>query len=161
MGSAMESADGFRTDAAGPFADHSPRRPPPAPDLTPLLADILASLRELIVLQREQLDLARRAEDRYQKQVHSQREEFGRWLDENHLTHGGCKQAEETLRTMLGTALRGLVDHIDEHADALLDADFARADLLDRFGSAIGQLSTLYGVVKRLNVVDRAQSNEK
>ena len=122
-----------------------------------LLRELLVATREMIALSREQLELGKKAEERYQRQMQGQREEFERWLGENELSDGRCAQAEEVLRNLLGTSMRSLIDHIDDNCDAILESDFARGELVDRFGPPMGHLSTLYNIVKRLNLVDKTR----
>jgi hypothetical protein len=126
---------------------------------TRLLRELLVANRELIALSREHLELAKKAEDRYQRQMQGQREEFERWLGENELDDGRCIMAENVLRSLLGGSMRTLVEHIDDNCDAILESDFARSELVDRFGPTMGHLSTLYNVVKRLNLVDKAKQD--
>jgi len=122
-----------------------------------LLRELLVATREMIALSREQLELARKSEERYQRQMQGQREEFERWLGENDLTDGRCASAEEVLRSLLGASMRSMVEHIDDNSDAILESDFARTELVDRFGPPMAHLSTLYNIVKRLNLVDRTK----
>src|SRR5215212_1931272 len=116
-----------------------------------VLRELLVATREMIALSREQLELAKKSEERYQRQMQGQREEFERWLGENDLTDGRCAQAEEVLRSLLGASMRTMVEHIDDNSDAILESDFARSELVDRFGPPMAHLSTLYNIVKRLN----------
>src|SRR4051812_25824840 len=122
-----------------------------------LLRELLVATREMIALSREQLELAKKAEERYQRQMQGQREEFERWLGENELADGRCTQAEEVLRALVGNSMRSLIDHIDDNCDATLESDFARSDLVDRYGPPMAHLSTLYNIVKRLNLVDKTK----
>jgi len=123
-----------------------------------LLRELLVATREMIALSREQLELAKKSEERYQRQMQGQREEFERWLGENDLTDGRCASAEEVLRSLLGSSMRTMVEHIDDNSDAILESDFARSELVDRFGPPMAHLSTLYNIVKRLNLVDKTKS---
>lgn len=123
-----------------------------------LLRESLVATRELIALSREQLELAKKSEERYQRQMQGQREEFERWLGENDLTDGRCAQAEEVLRSVLGASMRSMVEHIDDNSEVILESDFARSELVDRFGPPMGHLSTLYNILKRLNLVDKSKS---
>jgi len=123
-----------------------------------LLRESLVATRELIALSREQLELAKKTEERYQRQMQGQREEFERWLGENDLTDGRCAQAEEVLRSLLGASMRSMVEHIDDNSEVILESDFARSELVDRFGPPMAHLSTLYNILKRLNLVDKTKS---
>jgi hypothetical protein len=125
-----------------------------------LLRELLVATREMIALSREQLELAKKAEERYQRQMQGQRDEFERWLGENELTDGRCAQAEEVLRSLLGTSMRTMIEHIDDNCETILESDFARGELVDRFGPPMAHLSTLYNVVKRLNLVDKSKSGK-
>jgi hypothetical protein len=147
----------FDFDAAEPRPARSSER-----DATSrLLRELLVATREMIALSREQLELAKKSEERYQRQLQGQREEFERWLGENDLDDGRCVQAENVLRTLLGGSMRAMIDQIDDDPDAILESDFARNELVDRFGPQMGHLSTLYNVVKRLNLVDRTRQESE
>jgi len=125
-----------------------------------LLRELLVATREMIALSREQLELAKKSEERYQRQIQGQREEFERWLGENDLTDGRCAQAEEVLRSLLGASMRSMIEHIDDNGDAILESDFARTELIDRYGPPMAHLSTLYNIVKRLNLVDKTKPSK-
>jgi hypothetical protein len=134
---------------------------PPTPDLTKELRELVGATRELVALTREQVEYSKRNEERYQRQQQAQREEFQRWLADHRDLGDQCGRAQEVLRTMLGNAIRDLVDYIEEHKDNLVESDFVRSDLIDRFGSVLNHVSSMYGVVKRLSAIENSQKKSK
>jgi hypothetical protein len=119
------------------------------------LDELIGLCRELVGVSREQLELARRAEDRFQKQQQAQREEFERWLNEYSQLPGRCRKAEETVRNVLGQAMSELVDYVEEHHEDLMDSEFVRSELVDRYGSLLNHVSAMYAVLKRLSIADQ------
>jgi hypothetical protein len=111
---------------------------------------------ELLAVARELLRHA--AEERHQQQMESQREEFQRWLDDCPGLGGRIHEVAETLRGLLGNGLAELVDHVEDRRDDLIDSEFTRSEFLDRHGSALGQLASLYSVAKRLSLVEKSRA---
>ena len=81
--------------AGAPLA---PRTPTPAAgppeDVLREIRELSGLVRELVHVSREQLDLIRRAEDRFQKQNDAQRDEFARWLSEDPAMARQCHAAQ-------------------------------------------------------------------
>ncbi|MGL5095278.1 MAG: hypothetical protein ACRDD1_06800, partial [Planctomycetia bacterium] len=86
-------------------APPAPTAAGPADELVQQLRELASLNREMIHLQREHLELARRAEERFVRQHQMQQDEFQRWVSEQPQLAGRCKQAQETIRTLLGNAL--------------------------------------------------------
>lgn len=118
------------------------------------LRELVQINREMLQISREQLQFSRRAEERHQQQIRAQREEFQRWIEDHPQLEGRCKQARETLRTLLGQSMSELVDFVDENNENLLESDFSRTDLVDRYGSLLHHVSSMYGILKRLAAAD-------
>lgn len=119
-------------------------------DLGRAVRELVAVNRELLHVSREQLELLRRAEERFQKQHEGQREEFARWLTEHPELEGRCEGAHESVRRLFGRSLAELVDYIHENEDSLLESDFVKNDMVDRYGALLNHVSAMYGVLKRL-----------
>ena len=122
--------------------------------------ELLAVARELLKHAAEQTELLRRQEQRHLQSMESQREEFQRWLDDCPGLAGRVHEVAETLRVMLGTGLAELAEHVEDRRDDLLGSDFMRSELLDKHGSALGQLAALYSVAKRLSLVEQHRDPE-
>ena len=120
------------------------------------LTDLTA---QLVTVSQEHLQIARRAEERLQKQQQMQRNEFERWLGENRSLKGRCSKAEEAVRALLGDAITSLVHYAEEHEEDLLDSDYLRTEIVDRFGSLLNHVSSMYSLLKRLAEVDRSTSS--
>lgn len=119
-----------------------------------LLRDLTGMTRELVLLAREQTELARRAEDRHVKQHEAQREEFVHWLNEHEGLKGRSQVAHETIRVLLGRSLDDFVTYIDNNQDGLLESDYVRSELVDRYGSLLNHVSAMFGLLKRLASAD-------
>ncbi|QDU63556.1 hypothetical protein Pan216_44360 [Planctomycetes bacterium Pan216] len=142
-------------DVTPAMSGESPLLPAPSQEMTDLLRELVSGQRELIKLNREQVQHARRTEERYQQQVKSQRQEFERWVGDNHTLVGRCHEARDTVCRLLGDTLGELVEFVDEHDENLFDSDYVRTDLVDRFGALLNHLSSMYGLLKKMAVVDQ------
>lgn len=146
---------------------------PPAPigpaDLSLQLSELIALTRELVgaaaeqaAVAREQLLLARKAEQRFEEQRQAQRDDFHRWLQEHGLAKGRTKPAEETARAVLGQAIAELVDYVEENNDNLTDGtDFVRAEMSDKFGGLLHHLWVIYGTLKHLSAAEQPNTGPK
>lgn len=120
------------------------------------MRELVCLAREQVQIAREQLELMRRAEDRFQKQQEAQREEFQRWFGENPGLAGYCTAAHDHLRTLLGKAIAELVQYVDDNGENLLDSDFARTEMIDKYGSLLNHVSAMYGMLKRLAAAEQS-----
>lgn len=146
---------------------------PPAPigpaDLSLQLSELIALTRELggaakelSAVAREQLLLARKAEQRFEEQRQAQRDDFHRWLQEHGLAKGRTKPAEETARAVLGQAIAELVDYVEEHNENLAEGtDFVRAEMSDKFGGLLHHLWVIYGTLKHLSAAEQPNTGPK
>ena len=64
------------------------------------------------------------------------------------------------LRTVLGNAIRDLIDYVDDNHENLVDSEFVRTEMIDRFGSVLNHVSSMYSVAKRLSAVAKANTEE-
>jgi hypothetical protein len=138
--------------AGAPLAPKAPTAAVNAPsdDLAKELRELNGLVRELLHTSREQLELIRRAEDRFQKQNDAQRDEFVRWLGEDPDLARQCHAAHDGLRVLFGRTLADLTAYIESHQDELVDSEFVRSDMVDRYGALLNHVSGLYGLIKRL-----------
>ena len=152
---------------AGAAGAAAPKPPPPPADpvgelirqvaqLSAATRELLGATREMLAVNRDQLELLKRAEQRAEEQRQAQREEFTRFLNEHRRLKGRCKQAEATVRGVLGRAITDLVEYVDDHEEDLAESDFVRSELTDRYGSMLHSLFTSYGVLKHLSAADQA-----
>ena len=119
-----------------------------------LLHELIGVTRELLRVSQEQLRLAQRGEERFQRQQQAQRDEFHRWLDEHPHLSGRCGEAHEVIRNLLGRSMAELVEYVEENGENLLESDFVRTDMVDRYGSLLNHVSVMHGVLKRLAAAD-------
>jgi hypothetical protein len=149
--SSIDVTAGFPTSSARPAAGSESKD-----ELTHALRDMTSLLREHLQISREQLELLRRAEDRFQRQQDAQREEFQRWFAENPGLAGYCGGAHDQLRTLLGRAIAELVQFVDDHGDNLVESDFVRMEMVDKYGSLLNHASAMYSMLKRLAAAEQA-----
>lgn len=122
------------------------------------LRDLVALSREMVEISREQLRYLRRTEERYQRQQHALREEFQRWLSEHRHLAGRCRDAHEALRLLLGQTISELVTYVEDNQENLLDSEFVRSDMIDRYGSLLNHVSAMHSVLKRLAAADQSNA---
>lgn len=139
---------------------HSMSRPPAGAgdmgEAVSLLRDLVGLNREMLAAQKEQLEYIRRAEDRFQKQNQMQKEDFEGWLKDDRDLSRDCNTSLEVLRKLLGQSMTNMVRYIEENSENLFDSDFSRNELVDRFGQSLNHVSAMYGLVKRISMVDQA-----
>lgn len=159
MTEARNPADYFSSIhvTAGPSVPPSPQASS-GPTQDPRVLEILETLaeqnRELILLARRQLELGQRMEERYEKQMIAQRDEFARWLDDEPGLLPRSKQATEAIRNLLGRLIADLVEYVGENDESLHESEFVRAEMVDKYGQLLNHISTMYGMLKRLSTAD-------
>lgn len=125
-------------------------------ELVQAIREMTTLYREQLQVSREQLDLLRKAEERFQRQQEAQREEFQRWFTENPGLSGCCAGAHDQLRTLLGRAIAELVEFVDDNGENLIDSDFVRMEMIDKYGSLLNHASAMYSMLKRLAAAEQA-----
>lgn len=114
---------------------------------------LLKTFQELLLIAREQLDIARRSEARHLRMIQNQREELQQWLGPDQLG-GRCGRLHLVMRDTLGKTLGELAEYVEEHEEDLADSEFVRSELVDRYGAQLNHLSALYGLMKRLSLAE-------
>ena len=145
-----------------PVGGGGPTAPPPAQldEVARLLRDLVALTRDLSGIARQQLELSRRWEQRAMEQQQTQRDEFLKWLTENPDLRGRSKQAEDTVRGVVGKALGELLDYVENHNEDLTESDFVRSEMVDRYGPMLMHLYGIHGVLKRLSTIEQQQQQQ-
>ena len=100
----------------------------PINELAVHLKELAGATKELVTIGKEHLELAKRAEERYQKQHQSQREEFNRWLEDHPHLARRSQAVHDVLRTVLGNAIRDLIDYVDDNQENLVESEFVRTE---------------------------------
>src|SRR5947209_907051 len=77
----------------------------PVVEMTRQLTDLTALTRQLVDLNREQVELSRRAEQRFLEQQKNQRDEWQRWAEDYKHLRGRTKGAEESVRSVLARSV--------------------------------------------------------
>lgn len=153
---ASNPAEYFCSIQVGANQDGStPAAPPATPPADNQMADFLRVLieqnRELLSLTRRQYEISQRMEERFEKQMIGQREEFLRWIQETPGLAARSKVATEAIRTLLGKLIDDLVEYVDTNGEGLEDSEFVRADMVDRYGQLLSHISSMYSILKRLS----------
>jgi hypothetical protein len=103
-------------------------------------------LRQLLEVQREQLNLQKAA-----AQAHDMgsrwRSYLNRWQQEFPELPDACKYALPILERSYGQMIADLAAHFREHGADALDSEFALGDFLDRYGMRLSQLGTILSLV--------------
>lgn len=128
--------------------------------IVPFLNEMVLLTRELLNLSREQVELARRGEQRFLQQQQQQKEEFQQLLSEHFHLEGRCHNVQRVVRDVLGQTITDLTEFVEENGDELLDSEFVRSDMIDRYGALLNHLSAMYGMMKRLAAVDVEPGNQ-
>jgi hypothetical protein len=132
---------------------HSPVAAPTAPANSET-ADLL---RQLLDVQREQLQLLRQraaANDLASRW----RAFLARWEGDFPGVAVGCKETLPQLERAYLSLITELTDFLHERGPDALDNEFALADMLDRYGMRLGQLGTILSLVGPL--ADAANTGE-
>lgn len=140
---------GANQDGSAPSAP--PANPPIDHQTTDLLRVLIEQNREMISLTRRQYEISQRMEERFEKQMMGQREEFLRWIQETPGLASRSKVATEAIRTLLGKLIDDLVEYVDTNGEGLEDSEFVRADMVDRYGQLLSHISSMYSILKRLS----------
>jgi len=140
---------GANQDGTAPAAP--PSNPPADNQLADFLRVLIEQNRELISLSRRQYEISQRMEERFEKQMIGQREEFLRWIQETPGLAARSKVATEAIRTLLGKLIDDLVEYVDTNGEGLEDSEFVRADMVDRYGQLLSHISSMYSILKRLS----------
>jgi hypothetical protein len=144
----------FQFEVAPSIAPQS-AQPPHAPPSSP--AETAELLRQLIELQREQVNLLRAA-----NAVHDAgarwRAFLARWEGDFPQVAAGCRQALPALERAYISLIADLTDQLQQHGSDALDNDFALGEFLDRYGMRLGQLGTILSLVGPLAEAAGTQS---
>jgi hypothetical protein len=132
--------------------------PPPIPgggELPPAsLAETADLLRQLLEIQREQLNLLR-ASAAAQDSMARWKAFLARWQSDFPEVPTGCRQALPALERAYLALIADLTEQLRDRGPDALDNEFALTEFLDRFGMRLGQLGTILTLVGPL--ADAAQ----
>jgi hypothetical protein len=126
-------------DVVPPAAEPPPPPPSEAVDL----------LRQLLEVQREQLNFTRAAAAAHDT-VSRWRAFLSRWQGEFPTLGDDCRKALPLLERTYGKLLADLSGQLREEGNDALDNDFALQEFLDRYGMRLAQLGTILNLVAPL-----------
>lgn len=139
---------------------HSVARPAAGPadmsEAVALLRELVGLSRDMLAAQKEQLEYIRRAEERFQKQNQMQKDDFENWLKDDRDLSRDCNTSLEVLRKLLGQSMTEMVRYVEENSENLFESDYSKNELVDKFGQSLNHVSAMYGLVKRISMVDQA-----
>ena len=129
----------FQVDVSSSFTTTPVEKPlPPASP-----AEMMDVLRQLLDIQREQLQLARQAAAASDHGARW-RSFIGRWQDEFPHLAEGCREMLPRVERAYAQLVSDLIQRLEEEE---LDSDFALQEFIDRFGMKLAQMGTILNVV--------------
>jgi len=132
----------------------------PMAELARQVGLLAAATHELLAVSREQLELAKRNEQRAAEAQKNQRDEVQKFLNDFRHLKGRVKRADQTVRQVLSRAITDLVEHIDENEEALTDNEFSQREMTDKFGPLLYHLWAISGTLQRLAPIDQPQNQQ-
>jgi hypothetical protein len=122
--------------------------PPPVPP-GQLPSEAVDLLRQLLDVQREQLNYLRSTAAAHDSGARW-RAFLNRWHEEFPDLSAGCRKALPILEQTYGKLISELTEHLASNGTEALDNDFALQEFLDRYGMRLGQLGTILNLVAPL-----------
>jgi hypothetical protein len=144
-GSRVKQTMNFQFDVSQFLVSPPPvTEPPPTPP-----SEAVDLLRQLLEVQREQLNYARAAAAAHDS-VSRWRAFLSRWQNEFPYLGEDCRKALPLLERTYGKLIADLGAQLREEGDGALDTDFALQEFLDRYGMKLAQLGTILNLVAPL-----------
>jgi hypothetical protein len=132
--------------------------PPAQPAPPGSLGETADLLRQILQVQREQLDLLR-ASTAAHDAGSRWRAFLARWREDFPELPEACRLALPILERAYGALMNELGEHLRQQGNDALDNDFSLQEFLDRFGMRLAQLGTLLNLVAPL--ADASAQEEK
>jgi hypothetical protein len=123
--------------------------PPPQASPTGVPAEAIDLLRQMLEVQREQLNYLRSTAAAHDSGARW-RAFLNRWQEEFPDLSATCKKALPVLEQTYGKLISELTEHLSSNGSDALDTDFALQEFLDRYGMRLGQLGTILNLVAPL-----------
>ncbi len=123
--------------------------PPPPTSPSALPAETVDLLRQLLEVQREQLNFLRSIAAAHDSGARW-RAFLSRWQGEFPDLSAGCRKALPVLEQTYGKLLTELTEYLSSNGTDALDNDFSLQEFLDRYGMRLGQLGTILNLVAPL-----------
>ncbi|MBL8799370.1 MAG: hypothetical protein JNM56_36140 [Planctomycetia bacterium] len=124
----------------------SPSEPARAANANEPGSEATELLRQLLEVQREQLNLQKAAAQAHDMNARW-RSYLNRWQQEFPELPDACKYALPILERSYGQLIADLAAHFREHGADALDGDFALGEFLDRYGMRLSQLGSILSLV--------------
>jgi hypothetical protein len=126
-----------------------PPSPPAAAGSPGLPAEAVDLLRQLLEVQREQLNCLRASAAAHDSGARW-RAFLSRWNQEFPDLSDTCRKALPVLEQTYGKLVAELTEHLSSNGSEALDNEFALQEFLDRYGMRLGQLGTIINLVAPL-----------
>jgi hypothetical protein len=136
----------FQIDVSSALSAHPTEPPPTAPLVASETVDLL---RQLLEVQREQLNYARAAAAAHDN-LTRWRAFLHRWHNEFPDLAEGCRRALPLLERSYGRMIHELTERLAEEGADGLENDFTLQEFLDRYGMRLAQLGTILNLVAPL-----------
>ncbi len=124
-----------------------PTLQPPTP--TPVVPETVDLLRQILDVQREQLEQLRNSAAAHDSGSRW-RAFLSRWSDDFPDLSSACRTALPILERCYGSLIAELTSQLCQNGDDALDNDFALQEFLDRYGMRLAQLGTILNLVAPL-----------
>lgn len=120
-------------------------------------AEVVDLLKQMLELQREQVQLQRAAAAAHDMSARW-RAFLNRWSHEFPGLSENCRQAMPLLERCYGQLISDLAERLSDEEH--LDTDFALQDILDRYGMRLAQLGTILNLVGPLADAGNSQNGQ-
>ena len=117
-------------------------------------------LRQMLEVQRQQLDLSREMVQVNREQRARQGAELERWQAGHEDVLDACRETLGRLEQVHASLMGELASYVEDNHENLLEGDFSLSDFVDRFGPRLAHLNTMLAVLRPLAVArpKRAES---
>lgn len=123
--------------------------PPVAEPPAPPPSEAVDLLRQLLDVQREQLNYLRAAAAAHDT-LSRWRAFLSRWQQDFPTLGEDCRRSLPVLERSYGKLIADLAEQLRDEGDGALDTDFALQEFLDRYGMKLAQLGTILNLVAPL-----------
>lgn len=149
-------------------------QPQPAPVSVPIPTDATAlmqlmvqlqsntndMLRQLIDMNRQNLEFQREATQVARDQRARQMHELERWQNSHQAILFDTRGVLQALEGVHGQIMEHLIEHVHNHKDELMEGDFALGDFTDRYGPKLAHLNTILSILRPLAALAAQQQAE-
>ena len=115
-----------------------------------LQSQTLEMCRQLVEIQKAQLELNRENTHVAREQRQRQNAELEKWQTSHERVLDDCKDSLSKLEEVHASLMRELAEYVADNHENLVDGDFTLSDFVDRFGPKLAHLNTMLAVLRPL-----------